>query len=85
MPYLRDGLFLELDGREQAVDIPGALGQHMLLPATTAAGDEEPGNVLEAVAKHRRYLGVGADRRGDDAAHKRQGAMTSCPITDWRS
>ena len=63
-----DGLRHGLDGREQAVEIPGALDDDLELAAAIAAGLEEFLRLLEVVVERVLVAQVDAGLRRDDLA-----------------
>ena len=67
---LDHGLGDQLHRGEQAVDVVGALDQHLELPAALAAGAQELLGVLEAVVVGRGVGRIVADGRRDDLARR---------------
>ena len=70
-----DGLRHRLDGREQAIDVPGALEQNLQLAAAEPAGREKLFRLLEIVVERLDAAQIGADLGRDDLAGRQRGAV----------
>lgn len=70
-----DGLRHRLDGREQAIDVPGALEQNLQLAAAESAGLEKFFRLLEIVVERLGAAQIGADLGRDDLAGRQRGAV----------
>src|SRR5271167_3162000 len=65
---LDHGLGDPLHRGEQAVDVIGALDQHLQLATLAPTGDQEPLGILKAVVEAAVVLALAAHHRGDDLA-----------------